>query len=104
MGDSEITVSVYNVPQPASLAGAQELVTGRRRLIGQYSVAAQNIYFQEGHEIWRTWVAITHYAPGDDAKTLVHGYLRLSMTLLGPGDEPVWHDPREDTQEDESGI
>ena len=79
-------------------------VVARRQPIGQYTVAAQNIYFQPGHEIWRSWVAIINYAPGGNVSRLVHGYLRISLSLMGPGDEPVWHDPRDEGKEDDAAV
>ena len=69
----------------------------RADIIGQYFFDAMNIYYSPNHQIWRQWVALS--APFEARDNLlskddrggVQGYLKLSITLLGPDDKPVVH-------------
>jgi hypothetical protein len=60
-------------------------------VIGCYQFDLLNVYFRPGHELYRQWVAVTDPTEADDSGT--QGYLRLSVTVLGPGDQQVMHDP-----------
>ena len=91
----------------------------RNDLIGNFSIDLPHLYYSDNHEIYRKWVALS--APAwareglklslsmtgtsavttslvDDEAGGVQGYVRLSLTLLGPGDKAVAHD--QDDEED----
>ena len=69
----------------------------RDDIVGQYFFDAMNIYYAPNHQLWRQWVALS--APFEARDNLlskddrggVQGYLKLSVTLLGPDDKPVVH-------------
>ena len=70
-------------------------------LIGEFSLDLANIYYEEGHEIYKRWVGLTcshtNRKPliGSAAEGGIQGYVRLSLTLLGPGDKAPVHLPGE---------
>ena len=45
------------------------------------------------HELYKRWVAITD--PTDETAE-IKGYVKLSISVLGPGDKPVVHDPKKE--------
>lgn len=89
--------------------GVYDMDTLSRDLVGVYTIDAMHVYYEPNHEVRRTWVALS--APHSARKALipfmedgvggVQGYLRLSITLLGPGDKPVLH---EDEPIDDGGT
>ena len=53
------------------------------------------MYSQSGHEIWKQWVALVNDKdPTDDG---VQGYLKFSVSIVGPDDRPVVHADNEDS-------
>ena len=53
------------------------------------------MYSQSGHEIWKQWVALVNDKdPTDDG---VQGYLKFSVSIVGPDDRPVVHPDNEDS-------
>tara|TARA_B110001452_G_scaffold244159_1_gene228027 strand:- start:505 stop:2118 length:1614 start_codon:yes stop_codon:yes gene_type:complete len=90
----------------------------RNDLIGQYSIDLPHIYYEKDHELHRRWVTLSapmwaregiglqlnlgrsfKLAVVDEARGGVQGYVKLSMTLLGPDDKPAVHDEDEDEDE-----
>ncbi|MES1914224.1 MAG: hypothetical protein MHM6MM_006322, partial [Cercozoa sp. M6MM] len=57
--------------------------------IGSFEFDVSSVYFQEGHEIYRQWVALSDTRGKREG---VQGYLRVSVTVLGPEDEQISHD------------
>ena len=72
-------------------------------LIGGYALDAPYVYYQPHHELYRTWVALTA-AGGPSEESSVKGYLKLSLTILGPGDNPFVHPSGEEDEEEGDGI
>ena len=66
---------------------------GRKKgdLIGEYNFDMSYVYFQENHEMYRQWVGISD--PIDNGDKGLQGYLKLSITVIGPGDKQFVHDP-----------
>jgi Ca2+-dependent lipid-binding protein len=63
--------------------------TFRKELIGSFEFELSDIYAQKNHEYFNVWVILSnHTLPG---KPGVQGYLKLSVTVLKPGDTPVQH-------------
>eukprot|EP00475_Leptophrys_vorax_P037442 TRINITY_DN645_c0_g2_i1.p1 TRINITY_DN645_c0_g2~~TRINITY_DN645_c0_g2_i1.p1 ORF type:complete len:1187 (+),score=417.34 TRINITY_DN645_c0_g2_i1:114-3674(+) len=60
--------------------------------IGSFEFDVASAYFLENHEIFRKWVALTD---STGASSGVQGYLRLTITALGPGDEMYIHDDKD---------
>ncbi|CAN0461079.1 unnamed protein product, partial [Laminaria digitata] len=52
--------------------------------------------FVQGHEVYRTWVALQNTE--SEHETGVQGFLKLSVTVLGPGDRQKVHDLAEEMQ------
>lgn len=50
----------------------------------------------QGHEVYRAWVALRDAESGKEAG--VQGFLKLSVTVLGPGDRQRVHDLAEEMQ------
>ena len=73
-------------------------------LIGLYEFDLSWIYYREHHEVYNQWVALTNPNTedhGQDQKGSngidgIEGYLKLSITVLGPGDEQYIHDEDEE--------
>lgn len=51
---------------------------------------------RKGHEVYRTWVGLQDTETGGEAG--VQGFLKLSVTVLGPGDRQRVHDLAEEIQ------
>ena len=64
--------------------------------IGKYSLNLLNVYGQRDHEYYQQWVALTD--PTDKSDTGIQGYLKVSVTVLGPGDSQRFHDPEKEYQ------
>ena len=96
LADIVIKVSVYDVD-----------TWKRDELIGFYEFSALEVYYGKDHELWRRWVALTAPFEARDRHLTklglvgwteeggVQGYLKLSLTLLGPGDSMPVHFPDE---------
>jgi hypothetical protein len=71
----------------------------RNVLIGAFDFDIARIYYSDNHEIFRSWVALTDTSGTHQG---IQGYLKLSITVLGPGDKQHIHDEHE--VEDENDI
>ena len=97
----------------------------RNDLIGQYSIDLPHVYYEKDHELHRRWVTLSapmwaregtglqfnlgrvggvKLAVFDEARGGVQGYVKLSMTLLGPDDKPVVHEEEEEEEEGNKGA
>ena len=70
---------------------------GSHALIGVTSFTCYG-YAQEGHEIYRKWCGIVDNKNPDDNG--FQGYVKVSVTVLGPGDEQKAHDVDREYQEE----
>ncbi|CBN80088.1 conserved unknown protein [Ectocarpus siliculosus] len=70
----------------------------RDSLIGSYQFDLLGIYVEKGHEVYRVWVALRDAESGEGSS--VQGFLKLSVTVLGPGDRQRVHDMVEEMQEE----
>ena len=60
-------------------------------LIGTFMVDMQYLYkYNQEHEVYRVWIAL--FDPNDSGAE-IKGYLKVTMSVLGPGDKPTVHDP-----------
>eukprot|EP01029_Cantina_marsupialis_P007661 TRINITY_DN1863_c0_g1_i1.p1 TRINITY_DN1863_c0_g1~~TRINITY_DN1863_c0_g1_i1.p1 ORF type:complete len:1949 (+),score=644.05 TRINITY_DN1863_c0_g1_i1:310-5847(+) len=73
----------------------------RSDLIGCFQFDLMNVYYRKYHEVYEQWVALYDPEDGDDQG--IQGYLRLSVTVLGPGDRKHVHAEHEDVSSDEEG-
>ena len=69
-------------------------------VIGSAQFDASYVYFQKGHEIHRTWVALVDDTNPKDVG--IQGYLRVSLALLGPGDKLQVHDEEAERRAEEA--
>ena len=81
-----------------------------RRSRRRYEFSALDVYYKPGHELYRKWVALTapfsardNFLVKDD-RGGIQGYLKLSITLLAPGDKPVVHDDDEGDDDGPGGA
>jgi len=58
-------------------------------VIGCYEMDLSVVYFQLNHEVYQGWLTLVD--PTDEREGIM-GYLKVSISLCGPGDEPVVHD------------
>lgn len=65
-------------------------------MIGSYEFGMGFVYGQKNREVYRTWVALTDVT---DKHEGVQGYLKVSVSVIGPGDEQITH-----TQEEEEAA
>jgi hypothetical protein len=56
-------------------------------LIGAYEFDITYIYFMDKHSLMHKWLALSN--PASTNFTEVAGYLKLSITIAGSGDEQV---------------
>jgi len=76
-------------------------------MIGSFVVDASRIYYREGHEFYRQWVGLIDDTEVGDAG--VQGYLKMSISIIGPGDKMAQHDEESDKklekiEEEKNGI
>ena len=74
----------------------------RNKQIGSFEFDLSEIYYRDDHEIYHQWVALTNtetmLEPDDEDNDKmevnkgIEGYLRCSVTVLGPNDEQKIHD------------
>ena len=64
-------------------------------LIGAFEFDLSNVYFSENHEIHRQWVALSDISGANEG---IQGYLRVSIVVLGPGDEQKIHNENEEDE------
>lgn len=69
-------------------------------VIGTYEFDLSSVYFKQDHEVYKCWVALSDTSSDSEG---IQGYLRLSVTCLGPDDEQKMHDNQED-DDDESPV
>jgi hypothetical protein len=81
-----------------SVMDANCLPGSKNTMIGAYAVDASTAYFQPDHETYRKWVALIDDEDPDDVG--VQGYLKISITILGPGDKLKVHDEDEDARKE----
>eukprot|EP00004_Rigifila_ramosa_P005707 TRINITY_DN16378_c0_g1_i1.p1 TRINITY_DN16378_c0_g1~~TRINITY_DN16378_c0_g1_i1.p1 ORF type:complete len:1467 (-),score=375.36 TRINITY_DN16378_c0_g1_i1:84-3968(-) len=74
---TRITVNVYDAN-----------TLGRNELIGNYEFGLGYIYRLKNHELFRQWIALTDTT---DKHEGCQGFLKLSISVMGPGDEQVIH-------------
>lgn len=56
-------------------------------LVGLYVFDVPQIYFHPSHAIFHQWVALSN--PKSNKFNEITGYLKLSVSVIGPGDEQV---------------
>ena len=69
----------------------------KNELIGSFEFDLSWIYYREHHEVYNEWIPLmNHHADYSKADTKgiegIEGYLKLSITIKGPGDEQYIHD------------
>jgi hypothetical protein len=69
--------------------------------IGAYEFDIGSIYNMDGHELYRKWVALTDSSGKENG---VQGYLKLSITVLAPGDVSPAHNEDEENEDDLDGA
>ena len=79
LGDGTVKVSCFDAD-----------TIGRNDLVGSYQFDLMGVYYKDSHEIYRSWVALID--PEDEDQSGTQGYLKISITILGPGDTQVVHD------------
>ena len=66
--------------------------------IGQFKIDMGHIYSQNKHSINRQWLLLSHE---DDRMTGAKGYLKVSVNILGPGDEAPTNETLSDADDDD---
>ena len=72
----------------------------RHELIGEYLFDLQYVYFNKDHEIYKQWIALINTKDAisnaakkeEDKDNGVAGYLKLSVSVIGPNDKYKIHD------------
>jgi hypothetical protein len=59
------------------------------KLIGMVVFDARTVYSLPNHEMYRKWVGVMN---DKSRNNRYHGFIKLSVTVLGPGDEQATHD------------
>ena len=67
-------------------------------MIGAFVVDASRVYCSKSHEMYRQWVGLFDDTNLDDNG--VQGYLKLSISIIGPGDKMKVHDEESDKKEE----
>ncbi len=62
----------------------------KRELVGKYSFDVHHIYYMNNHEMYRQWISVSNFVD-DGVANSGRGFLRLSITVLGPDDKEVEH-------------
>ncbi|KAJ3432654.1 c2 calcium-dependent membrane targeting [Anaeramoeba flamelloides] len=60
----------------------------RNVLIGQYELDSSFVYGETDHEIWHRWLLLTDTDSNDGGQ----GFLKVSVIVLGPGDQSKTHE------------
>jgi hypothetical protein len=71
-------------------------------LIGSYVFDTQQVYFQKDHELYRQWVALMN--DEDSTCNGVQGYMKLSVSIIGPGDKMKIHDEEEEMRKEREAL
>jgi len=58
-------------------------------IIGAYEIDLTSVYFSYQHEIYMAWLTLTD--PTDEVEGAM-GYLKVTISILGPNDELPVHD------------
>jgi hypothetical protein len=87
LGQGQVKVSVFD----ADTISANDL-------IGAYVFDIASAYAMPHHEVYRAWVGLTDDT--NEADKGLQGLLKLSVTVLGPGDKPFVHPPNDDPDAD----
>lgn len=78
----------------------------RNDMIGLFQLDMSMVYYKPHHEVYRQWVGLTDPTNPDDKG--LQGYLKLSITVLGPGDKLYVHDLAkemiEESKEEAKGL
>lgn len=72
---AQITISVFDAD-----------TFSRNDLIGSYSFDLPYVYARQHHEVYKAWVGLTNESSTTNDRSLA-GLLRLSVSVLGPGDK-----------------
>lgn len=60
----------------------------RRRMVGLHTLDSLSVYYQPDHELLKTWLGLLDPQAANNG---LQGYLRVSISILGPGDQPKLH-------------
>lgn len=71
---------------------------GRNVMIGSWVCDTTMAYFQKDHEYYRKWVPLMDDEDADDVG--VQGYMKLSVTVIGPGEKMKVHDEDAEKREE----
>ncbi len=71
---------------------------GSHDMIGVVNFDMIRVYSQPGHELYRQWAGL--FDPISTSDSGFQGFLKLSCTVLGPGDAQVFHDPEKEYQDE----
>ena len=71
---------------------------GSHDMIGVVNFDMIRVYSQPGHELYRQWAGL--FDPITTRDSGFQGFLKLSCTVLGPGDAQVFHDPEKEYQDE----
>lgn len=61
--------------------------TFKDALIGEYEMDLTHVYFHKKHTIFHRWFALCN--PKNEDYTKVSGYIKVSISVIGTGDEQV---------------
>ena len=87
-------------------------IISRNDLIGAFEFDLAWIYYRKNHECYNQWVGLTNTEEteedadeeeeeNEEGIDGIEGYLKLSVTILGPGDEQFIHDEEEEAAKEE---
>lgn len=68
--------------------------------IGSFGYDMTSVYYREHHELYRQWVALSDHS--NEKNRGIQGYLKSSVTVLGPGDEQHIHGEDDEDEEDQN--
>ena len=69
-------------------------------LVGKYSIGLSTMYRNANHEYFRTWIQLINPDGMSDINKC-KGYLRVSCYIVGPGERPPTHDPKDENDNEE---
>eukprot|EP00736_Rhodelphis_marinus_P008914 Rmarinus@m.15525 len=70
-------------------------------LIGTYELDCMYVWKRERHELYKQWVALSDVT---DQHEGIQGYLKVSIVIIGPGEEPPTHNEEEEDGGDGSVL
>lgn len=71
---------------------------GRNKMIGGWACDATHVYFQKDHESYRKWIPLMDDEDEEDVG--VQGYMKLSVSIIGPGEKMKVHDEDAEKREE----